>query len=157
MNAFMITSGQELERFIPNRIKLNGREYLVLTGWEGTGRCFWCGGPLKGKLKRYCYGHMRIYYQHFMWSYARPWCIERQKGLCANCGLYFGDKLEVHHIVPLKGYTRWLTAYNLPWNLVGFCHADHLAVATAMKPEKVIVTSWDKAKVIGQGILDFEL
>jgi hypothetical protein len=53
MNAFMISSGQELERFIPNRVMINNIEYLVLTGWEGTGGCFWCGATLKGKLKRY--------------------------------------------------------------------------------------------------------
>jgi len=162
MNALMLSSGQELERFIPNRIKINHTEYLVLTGWEGTGKCFWCGGELKGKLKRYCRGHMRIYYQHFMWSYARPWCIERQNGLCANCGRdcggrYAGSDIEVHHIVPLKGSTRWLSAYNLPWNLMGFCHQCHLDVAAAMKPEKVVITSWDVAKVTGQAVMELNM
>ena len=156
MNALMLTSGQELERFIPNRITINHMEYLVLTGWEIEGRCFWCGEELHRKGKRYCRGHMKLYYRHFMWSYARPWCIERQEGLCANCGIYFGDKLEVHHIVPLKGCTRWLSAYNLPWNLIGLCHQDHLDVAAAMRPEKVVVTSWDLAKKVGQGILQLD-
>ncbi len=155
VNALNIESGQELERFIPNRIKIGHTEYLVLTGWEGTGRCFWCGGELKGKLKRYCYGHMKEYYRHFFWQSARDWCIERQEGLCANCHRYFGDKLEVHHIVPLNGFMRWVTPFNLPWNLIGFCHEDHLAVAAAMRPpkESTVFDSWKLAEFTGQTIM----
>jgi 5-methylcytosine-specific restriction endonuclease McrA len=98
---------------------------------------------------------MKEYYRHFVWGFARAWCIERQEGLCANCHCYFGDELEVHHIVPLNGGVRWLTPYNLPWNLIGFCHQDHLAVAAAMVPPKnsTVLDSWEHADFIGQSVM----
>lgn len=134
--ALEIQSGQELERYQPNEVLIGGQAYKVLTGWEGTGRCFWCGGELKGKLRRYCYGHMKEYYRHFEWRSARNWCCERQEGLCANCGANHGYSLEVHHIVPLKGTPRYFTAFNLPWNLIGFCHECHQEVHAVMRPQK---------------------
>lgn len=92
--ALEIISGAELLRFQPNVVEINGQDYQVLTGYEGTGRCFWCGGELRGKLKRYCYGHMILYYRYFEWGSARRWCIERSEGRCANCGIYLGVGLR---------------------------------------------------------------
>lgn len=158
--ALEIESGAELLRFQPNEVEINGRLYLVLTGYEGTGhRCFWCGGELKGKLKRYCYGHMLLYYRHFEWSSARAWCIERQEGRCANCDVFQGDRLEVHHIVPLDGSPRYFTAFNIWWNLMGFCHDCHQEVHAAMRPlpavrSRTIGDSWIEAKRRGQAIME---
>ena len=122
---------------------------------------------LKGKLKRYCYGHMKEYYRHFEWSSARDWCCERQEGKCANCGadgmrgenywpLY---SLEVHHIVPLSGTTRYFTAHNLPWNLIGLCHGCHKEIHRVMKPPKTpspLPDSWEEAEKVGQGVMRLE-
>jgi len=143
--ALEIETGWELERFDLGTVCIGSREYTVLTGFEGTGRCFWCGDELKGKLRRYCYGHMQEYYKHFEWSSARVWCIERQEGRCANCGKSYADYsmhpswwtgLEVHHIVPLNGSPRYFSAFNLPWNLIGFCHDCHMEVHAVMRAEK---------------------
>lgn len=157
--AFEIESGQELERFQPNEVIIDGCIYYVLTGHEGTGRCFWCGGELKGKLKRYCYGHMKEYYRHFGWPEARRWCCRRQEGICANCGTrppesrsfdYYS--LEVHHIVPLRGRKRDFSAFNIPWNLIGFCHECHKFIHAIMRDasKPISFDSFEKAKNIGQ-------
>lgn len=156
-NALEIESGAELEKFLPDFVEINGRDYIVLTGYEGTGRCFWCGGELKGKLKRYCRGHMLEYYRHFEWSSARQWCGERQEWRCANCGKQCdASTLEVHHIVPLKGEKRFISAFNLPWNLIGFCHACHQEVHAAMRPppkNRRGRDPWEEAGKVGQAIM----
>ncbi len=145
-SALDIVTAEELECFDLGTVLIGRTSYTVLTGHEGTGMCFWCGGELKGKLKRYCYGHMKEYYRHFEWSSARSWCCERQKGICANCGwtpedydngsdIYYHYSLEGHHIIPLEGAARDFSAYNLPWNLIGFCHECHLAIHAALRGE----------------------
>jgi len=146
-SALEIETGWELQRFDLGTVMISGTRYTVLTGFEDTGLCFWCGGVLKGKLKRYCRGHMTEYYRHFEWASARRWCIERQDGRCANCGIKQGSviginhngwkmlqgALEVHHIIPLCGEKRYFSAFNLPWNLIGFCHDCHQEVHAVMR------------------------
>lgn len=163
-SALNIRSGAELLRFDLGSEVINGQSYVVLTGWEGTERrCFWCGGELKGKLKRYCYGHMAIYYQHFEWGAARNWCCKRQEGFCANCGAHWGVSLEVHHIVPLMGGVRYFTAYNLPLNLMGLCHICHHEVHDAMRPPRVnhnhncMLDPWLEAEARGQTLMALPL
>lgn len=126
-------------------------EYSILTGFEGTGRCFWCGGELKGKLKRYCYGHMTEYYQHFEWGSASRWALKRAGQRCENCGDNY--KMEVHHIVPLKGKKRYFTAFNLPWNLIAFCHSCHQTVHAIMRGKTAPLDSWEKARSQGQAVM----
>jgi len=110
--------------------------YHIITGYEGTGRCFWCGEEVEGR-RRFC-GHRKgcwtEYANHFYWSSARNWCCGRQKGICANCGASRGYSLEVHHIIPLNGEQRAKTPFNIPWNLIGFCHNCHQEVHAAMRP-----------------------
>ncbi len=149
-SALDIVTAEELVRFDLGTVVINRRTYTVLTGYEGTERkCFWCGESLTGsKLKRYCRGHMKLYYNHFDWGYAKDWCIERYEHRCANCGMaeedipqvgtyYFRSGMEVHHIIPVNGESRQFTAYNLPWNLIPFCHKCHLLVQAAMREEVV--------------------
>jgi hypothetical protein len=168
--ALNLKSGAELEQFDLGTVLIGHTRYTVLTGYEGTGRCFWCGAELKGsKLKWYCRGHMKEYYRHFKWRSARNWCCERQNGICANCGKRCGCRkqrggysLEVHHIVPLQGgWKRYFSAYNLPWNLIGLCHDCHQEVHAAMRPPRqqrplvgVIVDSWIMARSTGQAVMD---
>ena len=146
--ALNIRTGAELERFDLGPVLISGKRYTVLTGYEAapvesTRLCFWCGGVLKGKLKRYCSGHMKEYYNHFDWGYASTWAWKRAGHRCENCGIAEGDiptigryytrsGLEVHHIVPLKGASRQFTAYNLPWNLICLCHTCHVELHVVM-------------------------
>jgi len=152
----MLESGQELEKFQPSQLVINKQAFSVLTGFENTNhKCWWCGCDLKGKAKKWCRGHMTLYYRHFDWQYARNWCIKRQNYLCANCGIKGGYGLEVHHILPLKGESRYYTAYNLPWNLIGLCHACHQEIHAVMRPpkESFIFDSWKRAEFVGQLVM----
>ena len=154
MNALEIESGAELERFDLGYLEIRHQAFSVLTGLENTDhKCWWCGCELKGRAKKWCRGHMKEYFRHFEWASARAWCINRQKDRCANCGGF--SSLEVHHIVPLKGGARYFTAYNLPWNLIGFCHACHQEVHAVMRPpkESTVFDSWEQAEFAGQGIM----
>lgn len=171
--ALEIQSGAELLLFQPETVKILGKDWQVLTGYEGTGRCLWCGSELKKGLRLYCWGHGKIYWRHFNWGSARNWCCERQHGICANCGwhypfqhsyYYYEEgydiyKLEVHHIVPLEGRPRQFSAFNLPWNLIGFCHDCHQEVAAAMRPPKrwSRKDSWEEAEKRGQLIMGFDI
>ncbi len=133
-SALEIESGMELERFDLGEIVIQHTRYIVLTGYESSDRrCWWCGEELKGKQKHYHYGHMKEYYNHFNWNYAKVRAIKRAEYKCENCGTkekMIGGRgelrisLEVHHIVPLKGQDRFFSAYNLPWNLIVLCRVS---------------------------------
>lgn len=141
--------------------------YTIITGFEDTGGCFWCGAALEGK-RRFCghkSGHWTEYANHFYWSYARSWCCKRQEGRCANCGwhpaLYSSNDihfywygLEVHHIIHLNGGPRASTPFNLPWNLIGLCHECHQEIHAVMRPPRTIPDSWEKALLVGQGVME---
>jgi 5-methylcytosine-specific restriction endonuclease McrA len=157
-SALEIITGAELERFNLGTVMINHTKYTVLTGYEGTGRCFWCGGVLKGKLKRYCRGHMTEYYNHFDRGYASLEARKRAGRKCENCGkpedIYARrTNLEVHHIVPLKGETRYFSAFNLPWNLIILCHDCHTNLHRIMnhKDPKPLPDIFQEAERLGQG------
>jgi hypothetical protein len=162
-NALQIESGMELERFDLGTVIIKGIEFVVLTGYEGSGGCMWCGTPLKGKHK-YCYGHMTLYYNNFNWGYASFEAKKRAGHKCENCGVsehnisHYGQfnmtNLEVHHIVPLKGEPRFFSAFNLPWNLIYLCHTCHLEVHKAMRPPpKSPPTTYEQMIARGQYVL----
>lgn len=159
VNWALVASEQELLTWVPEdyRLRPDRAGYYRLTGFEETGRCWWCGAELTGRQRKYCRakhrneeGHWHIYYKHFSWSYARAWCIERQEGKCANCGKEDWSSLEVHHIIPLEGNERQWTPFNLPWNLMGFCHECHLEAHAAMRPERVKPDPWQARIDAGQ-------
>ena len=160
----------ELESFIIREGRDRIGTFHYLTGYEGTGLCFWCGGELSGRQLRYCRrgkgddAHWLQYHQHFNWNNARAWCLERSGHRCANCGARgscFEDNqyirgtvsLEVHHILPLNASTRPWTPYNLPWNLISLCHDCHLEIhvvlRVASRPDL-----WDLAAGMGQGVFE---
>ena len=63
--------------------------FTVITGFEGTGRCFWCGEKIEGR-RRYCGGHKGCwtrYQEHFAWNYAKGACLKRYDYKCANCSV----------------------------------------------------------------------
>ncbi len=171
-SALDLTCGAELEAFKPSTVVINHTRYTVLTGYEGIdGQCFWCGGKLRGKLKRYCYGHMTEYYNHFRWEYASYEAKKRANYKCENCGKGEGrlnnystqTNLEVHHIVPLKGEARFFSAYNLPFNLIALCHECHLEIHAVMRLPKCEPKCerksdlWGEAERIGQIVMRLEM
>jgi hypothetical protein len=112
---------------------------LILTGYEHTGRCFWCGGEFPDKRKRhYCSEKCSTeYHRHFEWNYASSWARERTGHRCQECGVEqkylrgngwaeFKTNLEVHHIIPLDGAERWFSILNVPCNLLVLCHDCHV-------------------------------
>ena len=141
MNALDITCGAELGKFQPQYI--NGRP--ILTGYENIkGICGWCGKQLTGRQRLWCPGHGEIYHEHFDWNWASSAALDRAQHRCENCGAIekrsknWLINLQVHHIVPLNGGMRWLSAYNLPFNLMVLCHDCHVGpegIHAAMKFE----------------------
>ena len=142
--------------------------FTVITGYEGTGRCFWCGADIEGR-RRYCRGRKGCwtrYQEHFAWSYAKGACLKRFDYRCANCGikgrnLNMGSNmtnLRAHHIIPLNGDSRVVSVYNISWNLICLCHDCHIEVHAIMRPPRFNKDfkpdTWEEAVKIGQGVFD---
>jgi hypothetical protein len=124
--------------------------YTVITGFEGTGGCFWCGKELSGR-RRFCgnrSGHWTAYQDYFYWAYAKFECIKRAGNHCESCGAEEGvwgyynmSTLEVHHIIPLDGQDRAMSVFNVPWNLVCLCHTCHMELHAVMRlPKDLLYT-----------------
>lgn len=164
VNIAEATTEEEIFKFIVSTEKDKVGTYHILTGYEGTGQCFWCGEELVGRQKRYCRhnAHWREYWRHFNWGFARDWCIERYDDRCANCGTAYRDlvenfwyrrsNLEVHHIIPLEGRDRIWTPYNLPWNLIPFCHKCHGLVHIIMSSAKISSLAIARGQLALEGI-----
>ncbi len=99
--------------------------YTVLTGHEGSGGCFWCGGAFPDKRRRrFCCEACRLEYdRHFFWPVAAAWCLERASYKCHDCGI--AHFLVAHHIKPLNGAPRTYNILNLPENLIALCPTCH--------------------------------
>ncbi len=145
MNPGLPLSTEALLVFIPLEGHDSIGDYHIFTGYEGTGVCWWCGGELPRRSKRWCRqdrgtddAHWHQYYRHFAWGYAVNWCFQRYDFHCANCGLAGADRggdqgLEVHHIVPLEARPRAWSVFNLPWNLILLCHECHMELHRVMR------------------------
>ena len=138
--------------------------FTVITGFEGTGRCFWCGEEIEGR-RRYCRGRKGCwtkYQEHYSWGYAKYECLKRSGYKCANCGrkginLQMGEamtNLRAHHIIPLNGGERAVSVYNIFWNLICLCHDCHMELHAIMRPPKLdkelAFDSWEEAVKAGQ-------
>lgn len=117
--------------------------FSIITGFEGTGGCFWCGKELTGR-RRFCKqgsGCWTRYQEHFAWGYAASRCLKRYEYQCVNCGikgigLYMGDdrmNLRMHHIIPLNGRNREVSVFNIYWNLLCLCHDCHMLLHMVMR------------------------
>lgn len=140
--------------------------FTVITGFEGTGRCFWCGEDIVGR-RRFCKkgsGCWTRYQEHFAWGYAKAECLKRYEYRCANCGvegigLYIGEgitNLRAHHIIPLNGEERAVSVYNIFWNLICLCHDCHMELHSAMRESRQVIAKPDMFELAlkrGQGIL----
>lgn len=112
-------------------------DYSILTGYEGRGGCFWCGGPFPDKRRRrFCGEKCRQEYdRHFFWPVAAAWCLERAGYKCYDCGVK-GLRLVAHHIKPLDGQQRTYNILNRPENLVALCPSCHGKRHSGMNREK---------------------
>ena len=141
--------------------------FTVITGFEGTGHCFWCGKEVEGR-RRFCRGRTGCwtrYQEHFRWGWAASECLKRANYTCANCGieLWRADwhgirRLEVHHIIPLNGEDRSVHVYNIFWNLICLCHDCHMKLHSVMRPPRLDNNSksdtWNEAVKVGQAIFN---
>ena len=93
------------------------------TGFENRrGACWWCGGELLGRQRRYCAEDCGEHYRaSFYWSYARGEALRRTGGLCARCPK---RAVDVHHIDPLVG-PRATNVGNRQENLMPLCRSHH--------------------------------
>jgi len=144
--------------------------FTVITGFEGTGGCFWCGQQLVGR-RRFCQrgsGCWTRYQEHFTWSYASHKVVRESGYRCQNCGRenvdipIIGGKynersgLEVHHIIPLNGQDRAVSVYNIYWNLIPLCHDCHMLLHAILRErtESKVMDVFQLAGIQGQGIFE---
>lgn len=116
------------------RLGLKNGVISRMTGLETNSRnCWLCGAELKLRQQRYCSGHGALYHELFDWNYARACAINRVR-CCENCGS--DADLQVHHITPLEGRERYMSRYNLPWNLMVLCHDCHVEIHAVMNGDQ---------------------
>jgi 5-methylcytosine-specific restriction endonuclease McrA len=106
--------------------------YSLLTGHEGTGQCWWCGGEYPDRRpRRFCSRDCaEAYAGQFVWTIAAGRAL-RLHPTCADCGAGYSRirgvrNLEVHHLAPLNGEDRNHSLKNRPDNLVVLCHDCHM-------------------------------
>ncbi|MDD5288426.1 MAG: HNH endonuclease signature motif containing protein [Dehalococcoidales bacterium] len=101
--------------------------YKVITGNEGSGRCWWCGADFPDThARRYCSRKCRGNYQNnFYWTWASNAALRRDGYRCQECGVRGKRRLQVHHLVPLKGSNRIISVLNKPENLIVLCKKCH--------------------------------
>ncbi len=71
--------------------------FTVITGFEGTGHCFWCGDKLEGR-RRYCgnrTGCWARYQEHFAFRLQVKFPLQGGNSWTADA-VYLDDKLNVH-------------------------------------------------------------
>jgi hypothetical protein len=102
-----------------------------------------CRTPLLGRRTAYCSdAHAREFVRNHVWADARRMARRRAKWACQRCGLKPSQirkdpiarnqysrhelRLEVNHILPLRGSYRGVTCSNHLSNLEVLCHRCHL-------------------------------
>jgi hypothetical protein len=118
-----------------------------------------CRAELPARRTAYCSdAHAREFVRNHVWSDARRMARRRAKWTCQRCGFKpsvvrkdpeakaaysrFELRLEVNHILPLRGSYRGVTCSNHLSNLEVLCHRCHL-VATAEQRLKVAMAKLD--------------
>lgn len=124
-------------------------EYQILAGYEGSGKCWWCGDDFPDKrARRYCSEQCADNYRrHFYWAWAVPWALERAGYKCQECSKRGG--LEVHHREPLSDEVRYCNIKNKPENLVVLCRQCHGKAHTTPK-----LTVYELAEIQGQSVME---
>jgi hypothetical protein len=108
-----------------------------------------CRSPLTGRRTAYCSdAHAREFVRNHVWAVARRMARRRAKWSCQRCGFKPSAirrdpaakrsysrhelRLEVNHILPLRGSYRGVTCANHQTNLETLCHSCHV-IATAVQ------------------------
>lgn len=141
---------------------------IHFTGFEDSGVCWYCGGELPKRRRRWCCDACRdVYYETWNWHFSSIACVERSDHCCANCHRKENYKwkqeqvsLEVHHIIPMVGQDRSWHELNRPDNLICLCHDCHMEVHRAMRELKEKPTQmdeWDYAKQTGQMVMELKV
>ena len=102
---------------------------------KATG-CRNCGKPLKGRRRIYCTNNCRYdYYANHKWSSARERARNRVRYYeCEHCHEYF-QKVEVNHIVPVRGKRNEWGCHHHQENLEVLCHDCHVAATRKQRAE----------------------
>lgn len=157
---------------------------IHFTGFEDNGVCWWCGGDLPKRRRRWCCDeHRDLYWDTYNWTYAMRACLKRENYTCQNChrtqteldseiknlqlthNYYYASmfrykyRLEVHHTIPLDGEDRAWHELNRPDNLITLCHNCHLLVHAAMRDtvKSSVLDPWELARAVGQGVMELEI
>ena len=109
-----------------------------------------CRAPLPARRTAYCSdAHAREFVRNHVWADARRTARRRAKWTCQRCGFKPGAirkdpvvsktysrhelRLEVNHVVPLRGTYRTVTCSNHLTNLEVLCHRCHLVVTAEQR------------------------
>ena len=112
-----------------------------------------CRAPLSNRRTAYCCdAHAREFVRNHVWSAAKRTARRRAKWSCQRCGFKPAEvrkdpvarkayrrhelRLEVNHILPLRGTYRGVTCANHLSNLEVLCHRCHLAVTAEQRRRK---------------------
>ena len=96
----------------------------ALTKWSGQeDRCEWCDAQnVHGG--RWCSSwHEHLWFANHRWSTAREYALRRDGRRCVKCG--GEDRVEVHHITPLRGIRPKTSCWHHLHNLTSLCHDCH--------------------------------
>ena len=111
---------------------------LILSGFEDTGGCFWCGRP-PGRGAHYCSGECKKnYYQNYNWRMASSARLINDDFTCQKCGfkgkggvspggnyVFWHEGVQVHHRKPINGDYREWNVRNIQRNLITLCEKCH--------------------------------
>ena len=122
---------------------------IHFTGNEESGQCWFCGGDLPKRRRRWCCDqHKDEYWNNYNYAAASKECWKRSEHTCENCHKpqieltrEFGwesinSRMEIHHIIPLEGDIREWNVLNRQDNLIALCHQCHLKAHAAIREPK---------------------
>lgn len=100
----------------------------TLVEWNGEpGRCNWCGGPLRGRRRRWCSDeHSRAYAVNHFWTDARHAALRRDEYTCQVPGCGSRSRLEVNHRTPVLGRHAEAGCHHHLDGLETLCHDHHV-------------------------------
>jgi 5-methylcytosine-specific restriction endonuclease McrA len=116
-----------MKTMLVNALEDSYGSYEILSGYEGKGKCWWCGAKFADKrVRRFCSTKCRRKYENtFYWAWAARLAVRRAKFSCQDCGITGRRRLHVHHIQPLLGGNRMKNVLNRPDNLIVLCKKCH--------------------------------
>jgi hypothetical protein len=71
------------------------------------------------------------------WLQARQQVVDEQEGKCAQCSVYVGQSLPIHHIRPFREFSSAAEA-NQRDNLIGLCSSCHMKTEPRIKGQSAL-------------------